>query len=273
MPELPEVETIRLSLEPHLTGQVIKKIQVLEKRLRWPVQVADLRKWIEGRKVRALERRAKFLIFLMENDSAMILHLGMSGRLGWHTSEKLMEPHTHVIFHLSGRQLRYRDPRRFGSLDVVPPGQLAECARLQNLGVEPLSEKFTTQILSTYACSSRRCIKNILIDARVVVGLGNIYANEALFFAGIDPGKAGSALSEAEFTRLHRAIRQVLKRALEKGGTTLNDYRNAHGEPGFFQMELAVYGRAGEPCRKCGLPIHKVVITGRSTFFCPACQR
>ncbi len=274
MPELPEVETIRRGLEPVLLGQVIQRVEVGEKELRWPIPTKEFQTYVVGQKVIALERRAKYLIWKLVNDVRVVIHLGMSGQIGIFQPEAEQAKHTHVVFHLSsGQQIRFRDPRRFGFVDVVPPEKLDSYQRFRHLGPEPLSDGFSARYLYEQARKSKRNIKSLLMDAGVVAGLGNIYVSEALFYAGILPQRLSSSLSKAEASKLKNAAVRVLKRAIAKGGTTLNDYRNAQGEPGLFQLRLAVYGREGEACTKCGEAISRAVIGRRSSFFCEKCQK
>lgn len=271
MPELPEVETLRRSLEPHLLMRQIERVEVIEPRLRQPVDECSLRK-SEGRQVVAVERRAKYLIWRLEDQAAILIHLGMSGRLGLFSPSAPLEAHTHVIFHFDHLQVRYRDPRRFGLIKAVPSGRPEGLPELAQLGPEPLSDEFNASFLAERLQRSAKPIKHWLMDAHNVVGVGNIYANEALFDAGIHPQRPTNSLSAEERKRLVRSIKAILAGAIEQGGTTLNDYRNAEGEPGFFQMRLQVYHRAGEPCPQCGASVRRIVMSNRSTFYCPNCQ-
>ncbi len=273
MPELPEIETIRAGLAPVLTGKSVLNIFVYKKELRWDVNVDDLNKWTKNGKITAVNRRAKYLLIEMHNASTLVVHLGMSGRLGLFGQKDALEKHTHLVFELAGGlQLRYRDPRRFGYIFVTLPGQLETHPRIVNLGVEPLSEQFNADYLLSFS-RSKRSIKSLLMDAGVVVGLGNIYANEALFYANIHPQKPVADLSYNQLNGIVAAVKNVLDCAIASGGTTLNDYRNGRGEPGFFQMKLAVYGRAGDPCQICGAEIKRAVQNQRSSFFCQKCQK
>ncbi len=273
MPELPEVETIRRCLNPLTVGRKITAVRVYDKRLRWPVQPARLKKWLIGSRFLGLERRGKYLLWRLSNDARLLVHLGMSGRLCCTPVKADREPHTHVVVTLdNGHELRYRDPRRFGCILLRRPGDI-EFAMLNRLGVEPLSGDFTADYLRSHAGNSIRSIKAVLLDGRVTVGIGNIYASETLFHAGIAPTRSAASLSMDEWRAMRDAAVQVLQQAIDKGGTTLQDYRNGLGEPGFFQIELAVYGRENEPCTRCGQAICRVVQQGRSTFYCAFCQR
>lgn len=274
MPELPEVETIRLSLLPHLLDQRLKDIQVNETRLRQPLKEDELRRWLIGHQLKEIQRRGRYLLFLWDNQSVLLIHLGMGGRLGYYQQRVDAEPHTHVIFYFEdGAELHFRDPRRFGSICVFPMGGLDQCEPLQHLGVEPLSRFFRSSYLWRHLSRTKRPIKNVIMDNSVVVGVGNIYANEALFGAGIHPQRAACTLNRDEADRVRRSIVAVLRKALRSGGTTLRDFRNAHGEPGFFQVELAVYGREGQACPVCFTPISRLMMGGRSSFVCTKCQR
>ncbi len=225
---------------------------------------------MRGRKITALSRRGKFLLVHLDNGAVMVLHLGMSGRLRFTDRETACEAHTHLIFSFAGGgALQFRDPRRFGSVDVCKPGETC----LQLLGVEPLSVDFTRDYLGGRCAGSRRAIKTLLMDQRVVVGVGNIYVSEALFVARIHPLRESSSLNAEEIERLRAAIVAVLNKAVQKGGTTLNDFRDAHGEPGFFQMELMAYDREGQPCACCGGMIQKLLFNGRSAYVCETCQK
>jgi formamidopyrimidine-DNA glycosylase len=274
MPELPEVETILRSLQPVLLGKTITQVQVLDRRLRWPVATSVVKRWLTGATIKTMFRRAKYLFWQMDNGATMMVHLGMSGRLGYCRADEPREKHTHVVLTLSdGGQVRYRDPRRFGCIEVIPAGGRSRHLDLDALGVEPLSSDFTVAYAMAVFAGSQRPVKVALMDGRMVSGVGNIYANEALFQAGIAPGRSASSLDAKEWERVVGAVQSVLQNAIAKGGTTLNDFRNARGEPGFFQMDLAVYDRAGESCCHCGRSIERMVLQGRSTYFCPQCQK
>jgi formamidopyrimidine-DNA glycosylase len=274
MPELPEVETIRSGLEPVLVGKTIERIDVYRSNLRWPVHVDELERWIASQRVTQVDRRAKYLIWTVDNDASVILHLGMSGRLSWVGQDHPEESHTHVVFGLSdGTQVRYRDPRRFGLVECVPPAGLAAYPRFHHLGPEPLSSFFSSSWLFDRLRASRRPVKTLLMDATVVVGIGNIYANEICYYARIHPLRFANTLSREESKVLSNAVKTILRQALERGGTTLNDFADVGGEPGFFQLELSVYGKADTSCPRCGSRVEKRVLGGRSTFFCSQCQK
>jgi len=274
MPELPEVETIRRGLERVLIGQNIRQIKVRETRFRQPVNIAKLRKLVSGQQIAALHRRAKYLLCELENRAHLVIHLGMSGRLLYCKKTLPVQKHDHIRFVFNnGHELRFCDPRRFGMVDAVPPGGLQDYLHFQNLGPEPLSPQFTAAYLAARAKRLSRPIKNFLMDGAVVVGVGNIYASEALFRAGLNPKKPSGKLSAPEWGKLVRAIRATLKLAIARGGTTFNDFHNSDGEIGYFQQELMVYDRAGQPCHVCKSKIRRMVQAGRSSFYCPRCQR
>jgi len=270
MPELPEVETTRRGIAPHLCGQRVRAVVVREPRLRWPVTPA-LARGLAGRRIDAVERRAKYLL-LRAGDHSLILHLGMSGRLRLTPPSTALKPHDHLDVVLeSDLCLRLNDPRRFGAA-LWWPGDPLTHPLLRALGPEPLSPAFTGDALYGRSRGRRAPVKAFVMDSRVVVGVGNIYANEALFLAGIHPRRAAGRISRARYGRLAGAIKTVLADAIGRGGTTLRDYVSADGSPGFFQLELCVYGRAGEPCRRCAMPVRRITASQRGTFYCPHCQ-
>ncbi len=274
MPELPEVETICTGLRPVIVNQRISRIGVTQEQLRWPVPVSRLKSLAEGQKITAVQRRAKYIIWTMQNGAYIIIHLGMSGRLVCFTPDMPVENHTHIIFQLQDScQIRYRDPRRFGFIDAISTHEFDDYFRFRLLGVEPLSTEFNPEYLHGNSTRSKRAIKNVLMDARVVAGIGNIYANEALFRAGILPNRPGESISKKECKSIVNGTKIVLEKAIARGGTTVNDFQNSQGDAGFFQLDLAVYGRSGEPCKSCGCTIERIVMTGRSSFYCPGCQQ
>jgi formamidopyrimidine-DNA glycosylase len=274
VPELPEVEVIRRGLLPHLLGRTIDRITLNNRKLRLPVPRARLRRWIQGNRVGGVDRRAKYLLVNMSNGSALILHLGMTGRLNLYPNNAPRAPHDHLRFFLdSGFELRFNDVRRFGSVQVLMPAEAAESAIFSGLGVEPLGPEFTSNYLIEQAQGRGRPVKNLLMDARVVVGIGNIYANETLFAAQIKPTRSVGTLRSKEWERIVQSCREVLERSIACGGTTISDYANSSGEAGYFQCELKVYGREGESCQNCDGTVRRQVLAGRATFFCPSCQR
>ena len=271
MPELPEVETTRVGIAPHLVGETVVKIVVRETRLRWPVP-GHLKRKITGQTLRKLSRRAKYLIFTFDK-GGMLIHLGMSGSLRILTAPLKAEKHDHVDFVFSsGKILRFRDPRRFGCI-LWAEGDPLQHPLLVNLGPEPLGEEFNGEYLFTKSRGRKQSVKTFIMDSHIVVGVGNIYANEALFAAGIHPGRKAGNITRPRYEKLAGAVKTVLEKALAKGGTTLRDFVNGAGEPGYFRHELQVYDRAGEPCVKCHAPIRVRRLGQRSTFYCPHCQK
>ena len=269
MPELPEVETTRRGIEPHLAGRRIVSWEVRNPALRWPVELpAEL----AGATVRQVARRAKYLLLELDRGT-LIVHLGMSGSLRVLPVGTPPLKHDHVDLNLdSGRMLRLNDPRRFGSLHWQPAGAEPHWL-LARLGVEPLSEDFTGAWLKRAARGRRVAVKHLLMDGRVVVGVGNIYANEALFLARVRPTLQASRVTLASYQRLAAAVKTVLGQAIEMGGTTLRDFVNQDGQPGYFRQSLFVYGRDGEPCKVCGATLRGLRLGQRATVFCPKCQR
>ncbi len=273
MPELPEVETIRRALELKLPGKRIANLLIREPRLRWPVDAVKLEQLVAGQIIKSIDRRAKYLLIRFERESTLIIHLGMSGSLLFLTESRAFDKHDHIVFYFENdSELRFRDPRRFGMVDAIAPGMEAVYPRLAHLGVEPLAPNTSPDNLYEKARFLKRPIKNLLMDARYIVGVGNIYANEALYYAGIDPRTPTGSLGRKQWAYLLSHIQTVLKNAIDQGGTTLNDFVNSNGETGYFQLSLAVYGREGEPCLQCGQAIKKIAMGGRSSFFCPECQ-
>lgn len=269
MPELPEVETSRRGIEPYLVGETILHVIVRNGRLRWPVSDEIYR--LSDKPVLSVQRRAKYLLLELP-DGWIIIHLGMSGRLRILADETLPEKHDHVDLVMSnGKVLRYTDPRRFGAwlwaqtLDNHPV--------LAHLGPEPLSEAFNSDYLQQKCAKKKTAIKPWLMDNKLVVGVGNIYASESLFAAGIHPDRRASSLSGEECDALVASIKTVLQRSIEQGGTTLKDFLQSDGKPGYFAQELQVYGRKGEPCRVCGTPIIATKHAQRATFYCRQCQK
>lgn len=269
MPELPEVETTRRGLAPHLIGRRVMGWDIRNAALRWPVALPDV---LRGETVTAVGRRGKYLL-VETTAGSLILHLGMSGSLRVLPQGTPPLKHDHVDFRLdSGRMLRLNDPRRFGSIHWQP-ADAGDHWLLAGLGVEPLSEAFTGEYLKIAARGRRVSIKSLLMDGRIVVGVGNIYANEALFLARIRPTLRAARVTRASCERLAREIKGVLGRAVAMGGTTLRDFVNQDGQPGYFRQSLFVYGREGLPCRCCGTRLKGLRLGQRATVFCPNCQR
>ncbi len=274
MPELPEVEVVRRSLEPRLVGDTFRSLTVRDPRLREPVDRANLERRLVEREVLRLRRRAKYLLVDVAGDSTLVIHLGMSGRLTLVAGEAPVEPHEHLALGLaSGGRLRLRDPRRFGLAFAVATGALAGDRHFAHLGPEPLDAAFDGGALARAARGRRGPVKSFLMDGRVVVGVGNIYASEALHRAGIHPRRSVARIAARRWDLLVEACREVLSEAIERGGTTLNDFTNADGEGGWFQVSLRVYDREGRPCPRCGRAILRIVQSNRSTYYCGGCQR
>lgn len=275
MPELPEVETIRRGLAAELSGARLIGVEVRDPRLRQPVPTQALQDLV-GTSLVDFRRRAKYLLIDTDDRSSMIVHLGMSGSITAGSPSAALHRHDHVRLQvaLAGarREIRFRDPRRFGLLLVAPTDELTAHPLLAHLGPEPLDPAFDAGTLRRRARGRRQPVKAFLMDARTVVGVGNIYASEALWRAGVHPGRAAGRIGARRWERIHEAIREVLTDALAAGGTTLRDYRGADGDLGYFAVDLEAYGREGEACSRCGRPLRRVVISGRSTFYCPGCQ-
>lgn len=272
MPELPEVETTRRGLAPHCLGARLLQLKVREPRLRWPV-AADMPANVEGRAIERLDRRGKYLIFRLNDGGAMLLHLGMSGSVRVVSPDRPPLRHDHVDIVLDNNQvLRFHDPRRFGSLHFAS-ADIEQHRLLASLGPEPLSEQFSGEYLYALSRGRRTAVKPFIMDAHVVVGVGNIYAAESLYRAGIHPARAAGRIARSRYERLAGHIRDVLSEAIEIGGTTLRDFTNSQGEPGYFQQTLNVYGREGLPCKQCGRALKLTRLGQRATVYCPACQR
>jgi formamidopyrimidine-DNA glycosylase len=271
MPELPEVETTRRGIAPQVIGHRVAALQVYDPRLRWPVP-ASLRKKLVGRVVERVDRRGKYLLFRMGGDT-LLVHLGMTGSLRAFVRAPKPSTHDHVDIVLdNGMTLRYRDPRRFGAILWVPPPADAH-PLLSGLGPEPFDRACDATYLKHATRRRAAGIKLVLMDNRVIVGVGNIYANEALFRAGIRPTAPANRVSAARLGRLLVEVRATLTEAIAKGGSTLRDYVDSRGAPGYFQLDYYVYGREGLPCRVCGTAIRAVRMGGRASTYCPRCQR
>lgn len=271
MPELPEVETTLRGLTPHLTGQRIAGALIRQPHLRWRIP-AQLPVVLRDQTIRALQRRAKYLLIACDSGT-LILHLGMSGSLRILPAGTPPKVHEHfdLLLH-NGTLMRLRDPRRFGAV-LWHAGDPAQHPLLAQLGPEPLQEGFDADHLYRTTRSRSAAIKLVIMDSHVVVGVGNIYANEALFRAGIRPQMGASKLSRPRCARLVQDIREVLAQAIELGGSTLRDFVGSDGSAGYFQQHYCVYGRAGEPCHTCGSSIKQIKQGQRSSFYCPTCQR
>ena len=275
MPELPEVETTRRGIAPHLIGRRVTAVTLRRPDLRWPIP-PEISELLPGQRIEDVERRAKYLLLHTQAGSAL-LHLGMTGVLRVLPPDAPVGKHDHVDIALDAavstgpRVLRFTDARRFGCLLWQSPGTTHEL--LEALGPEPLTDDFDGDLLWRLSRGRTAAVKLFLMDNAVVVGVGNIYASEALFAAGIDPRRPAGAVSRARYARLAAEVKRILAWAIERGGTTLRDFINPDGMPGYFVRELMVYGREGEPCKVCGTPIRQAVLGQRSTFWCPRCQK
>ncbi len=271
MPELPEVETTRRGIAPYLLNRTVDRVVVRQPQLRWPVP-GDLSLRLRDQVIKAVERRGKYLLLQLPTGT-VLLHLGMSGSLCILNADQPPSKHDHLdIVMDTGHCLRLTDPRRFGAVLWWPAGT-TDHPLLRHLGPEPLSAAFSAAHLYRVSRHRRLPVKALLMDSRVVVGVGNIYANEALFMAGIDPRRAAGRIAPHRYGRLAVAVREVLEEAIRQGGTTLRDFVGSDGNPGYFQLYLRVYGRAGEPCRQCDKPLSLVRLAQRATYYCPHCQR
>ncbi len=270
MPELPEVETSRRGIAPFMEGHRVRQLIVRDRRLRWPIP-DGLETTLRGLTVESLTRRAKYLLFRTRHGT-LLLHLGMSGSLRIIEPDEPAGKHDHVDLLMSnGKALRFRDPRRFGSL-LWSEGERVH-PLLAKLGPEPLGDEFTGDYLWERARGRRIAIKPFIMNASIVVGVGNIYASEALFEAGIHPFRQAQKVSKARMQNLATAIKEVLARAVTAGGTTLRDFSGGDGQPGYFKQQLAVYDRAGRPCRRCKQPLRSAVLGQRATYYCTHCQK
>jgi formamidopyrimidine-DNA glycosylase len=270
MPELPEVETTRRGIAPYLEGRRVLDVVIRQRKLRWPIP-SIVHKKLAGQVIERVDRRAKYLLAHTQAGTA-VMHLGMSGSLRVLNPDTPIGVHDHFDWRMdSGKILRFTDPRRFGSLLWQAPGETLEI--LAHLGPEPLSDVFDGDYLWQRSRGRSAAVKIFLMDQSIVVGVGNIYASEALFAAGIHPRRAAGSVSRARYGKLADEVKRILAYAIERGGTTLRDFINPDGAPGYFEQELFAYGRGGEPCKVCGTPIRVITQGQRSTFFCPRCQR
>lgn len=272
MPELPEVEITRLGISPHLLGKHIVEVIVKRRDLRQPVSpgLADA----EGAVIDSVSRRSKYLILGCSDGASILIHLGMSGSLRMVPEDDEWRKHDHLAFTLPDRlQLRYHDPRRFGIVLRLPSADMDACPLLAHLGPEPLEDSFHGNALRAALANKTIPIKVALMDPKTVVGVGNIYASEGLFRAGVHPGVPANKISKPKAGRIVRAVREVLLESIEFGGTTLRDFLKSDGEPGYFRQRLYVYGRKGQPCRICKTTISHTVMGQRATFWCGKCQK
>lgn len=287
MPELPEVETVRRGLSPAMEGYVIERAELRRADLRWPFP-ADMETRLTGARIVQLRRRSKYILADLDRGESLIIHLGMSGRMvisgvsaphvpgAFHFDHPAIEKHDHVLFHMeNGARITFNDPRRFGAMDLCATSVLDAHPLLASIGPEPLGNAFHADYLASRLAGRKTPIKTALLDQRIVAGLGNIYVCEALFRAGIHPRRAAGRIGPARIVTLTQTIRETLLEAIEAGGSSLRDYRQASGELGYFQHAFRVYGREGAPCvtPDCPETVRRIVQSGRSSFYCPACQR
>ena len=277
MPELPEVEVTRLGIAPHLEGRKVTAVKIIDGRLRWPVP-ASLSKSLPGQKVSTIERRGKYLLLEMDT-GYLLIHLGMTGTLRVLPSSDPLKTHDRVTLEFGKLSLRLHDPRKFGAVLRHPKskGPIEKFTLLQKLGVEPFSSEFSGELGAEilYQASRNRsvAVKQFLLAGQAVVGVGNIYCSESLFEAGIHPAKAAGKLTRPQCSRLANAVRLILKKAIDAGGSSLKDFVNSDGDPGHFMVQTKVYDRKGLPCKVCKTPISQIVQGQRSTYFCPQCQK
>lgn len=273
MPELPEVETVRKTLEALVIGKEIRDVAVhWPKMVKHPEELEQFTDALRGQHILDIGRRGKFLIFYTEN-YALISHLRMEGKYGVFSGDEPIDKHTHAIFQFTdGSEMRYKDVRKFGTFHLYKKGEEFKQAPLVGLGPEPFSDEFTLEGLKVNLRKTSRKVKPALLDQKVLVGLGNIYVDEALFRAKIHPERIASTLKDAEIELLHQEIVNTLSEAVKLGGSTIRSYINSQGQIGMFQLQLYAYGRQGEPCKNCGTELEKTVVGGRGTHFCPKCQ-
>lgn len=271
MPELPEVETTRRGIEPHLQNQTVTDVIVRQRQLRWPVS-AEIPQKIIGEKILSVSRRGKYLLVQFPQ-SHVLMHLGMSGSLRLVPKQQPPQKHDHLDICLgSGQALRFTDPRRFGAV-LWTDQPLLDHKLLKELGPEPLTDDFDGELLFKRSRKRKQAIKTLIMDSKVVVGVGNIYANEALFLSGIRPRRRAGKITREEAQRLAEEIKRVLAKAITAGGTTLRDFTGGDGKPGYFQQQLFVYGREGQPCLQCESLLKGIRLAQRSTVYCSICQR
>lgn len=274
MPELPEVETMRRTLSELILEKKIVDVEVRLPRLIRQPDPDEFARQLAGGQITDIRRRGKYLILEVPPHS-LVMHMRMEGQLSLHSTGEPERPHTHIRFVFSdGSELRYRDVRQFGTMDLVPAGQWERVGGLKDLGLEPVGESFTLaafrKVLERHP---RRKLKALLLDQRALAGLGNIYTDEALYLARLHPETMVQELKPAQIRRLHQAIQEVLQRGIEAGGASVRTYLNGKGEMGYFQLQIQVYGRKGQPCPRCGRMIERIVVAGRGTHLCPRCQR
>jgi len=272
MPELPEVETTCNGIRPHIINKKVTDVVIRQNQLRWPI-TENLRERLLGQKIESVSRRAKYCLLKTDKAETVIIHLGMSGNLRISTMDQPAEKHDHVDFIFNDNTvLRFNDTRRFGAI-LATSDSIAEHPLISQLGPEPLSEALTGSHLYDLSKNRKATVKSFIMDGHHVVGVGNIYASESLFMAGILPSRAAGNISLKRYTKLVDCIKIVLQQSIDQGGTTLRDFVNEQGKPGYFQQSLSVYGRANEPCINCASPIKQLKIAQRASYFCPVCQK
>jgi len=274
MPEMPEVETIRRTLTGKVEGRTIIRVQVgLSRLIKWPT-ASEFQAIIVGQTITSLGRRGKYLLFYLDNKYVMVVHLRMTGRLYYVTEDIVYDRFTHIIFDLdNGDTLLYADTRTLGTLYLLPQEELWRIAGLSSMGPEPLSDEFTLEYFTGMVNKRQAKIKPVLLNQKLIGGLGNIYVDEALAIAGIDPERPANSINETEARYLYQAVNQVIADGIAHGGTTFRDYRDGAGKSGSHQLHLNVYGRTNEPCHRCGTPISRKEVAGRGTHYCPNCQK
>jgi len=274
MPELPEVETVKRTLNELIVHKKIEKVKVyLPRIIQQPDDIMIFSDALVGHTIQSVERRGKFLLIILDG-IVLVSHLRMEGRYGVYRADEPMEKHTHVVFHFEdGEELRYKDVRQFGTMHLFKQGEELKLPPLNKLGIEPLSDQFTVEVLRQKLLKRTTKIKPLLLNQELIVGLGNIYVDEALYTAGIHPERVPGSLSDREWINLHEAIVRTLQAAVEAGGSSIKSYVNGQGEMGMFQHQLHVYGRKDEYCSHCDTPIIKFVLAGRGTHICPTCQK
>lgn len=273
MPELPEVETVKRTLNQLVKGKVIDHVTVnLARIIQRPDDIDQFAFMLAGHTIQNVERRGKFLRILLD-DLVLVSHLRMEGRYGLYESSEPVEKHTHVIFHFDdGTELRYKDVRQFGTMHLFQPGEEFKVPPLSKLGLEPLDADFTVEKFKAVLAGKTTKIKAVLLNQAYVVGIGNIYVDESLFRAGIHPEQLANTLTDEQYRKLHQAVVATLAESVEVGGSSIKSYVNGQGEMGMFQHQLKIYGRQNQPCQTCGTIIEKSVVGGRGTHYCPVCQ-
>ncbi|GIP27833.1 formamidopyrimidine-DNA glycosylase [Paenibacillus sp. J23TS9] len=273
MPELPEVETVKRTLNQLVKGKVIDHVTVnLARIIQRPDDIDQFAFMLAGHTIQSVKRRGKFLRILLD-DLVLVSHLRMEGRYGLYESSEPVEKHTHVIFHFNdGTELRYKDVRQFGTMHLFNPGEEFTVPPLSKLGIEPLDAEFTVEKFKAILAGKTTKIKAVLLNQAYVVGIGNIYVDESLFRAGIHPEQLANTLTDEQYHKLHQAVVETLAESVEVGGSSIKSYVNGQGEMGRFQHQLKIYGRQNQPCQTCGTIIEKSVVGGRGTHYCPVCQ-